>query len=429
MAATSSPADATVDTPATTGPVLGRERIQTLDVLRGFALFGILLVNMEFFSLPIYTQVLSPPAFTGPADRVASWLIAFLAEGKFYSLFSFLFGYGLTIQMARAAARGASFAPLYLRRLLVLLLIGLVHAFLIWVGDILVLYALLGVFLLLFHRRKPTTILVWAGIFLLIPILLNTALLGLVTLGRLVPEGAAQIDRSFAEAEAGYLAAAEQARRVYSEGDFAAITAQRARDLAFFYPLTPFFAPSVFAMFLLGLYAGKRGLFQRVADHLSLWRRVLVWGLGIGLIGNFLYATVGEFASRAVPSPATLLATTAQTIGAPALCLGYAAVFTLLLQRGVWRRRLAPLAAVGRMALSNYLLQSLICTLIFNGYGLGLYGRVGPAPGLLLTVVIYLLQIPLSVWWMGRFQFGPAEWLWRSLTYLKPQPMRAPRGA
>jgi uncharacterized protein len=424
---TSVPAPVPATAAAAAGPVAAGERIATLDVLRGFALLGILLVNMEFFSQPVYTQAFNAGIFTGPLDRAAAWLVAWLAEGKFYSLFSFLFGYGLTIQMGRAAARGASFGPLYLRRLFVLLLIGLAHAFLIWVGDILVLYATVGVLLLLFVGRRPKTILIWAAILLLVPALFSLASAGLLAVARLMPEVAAEIDRGVAMTEAGYREAAARATGVYREGGFAAITAQRARDLRFLYGFSIFVVPGILAMFLLGLYAGKRELFQRVAEHLPFWRRVLGWGLGFGLVANLAYATLSESAGRATASPAVLVGTALQVLGAPALCLGYVAALTLLLRRAAWRARLAPLAAVGRLALSNYLLQSLVCTTIFYGYGLGLFGRVGPAPGLLLAVAIYLLQLPLSVWWLRRFRFGPAEWLWRSLTYGRRQPLRATR--
>jgi len=150
------------------------------------------------------------------------------------------------------------------------------------------------------------------------------------------------------------------------------------------------------------------------------------WGLGLGLSGNFGFIVTADWSDPVLPSVMGLVETVFFVIGAPALSLFYAAAILLLVQREGWQKRLAPLAAVGRMALSNYLLQSVICTTIFYSYGLGLYGRVGPAVGVGLTVVIFLIQIILSVWWLRRFQFGPMEWVWRSLTYCKRQPLRAP---
>jgi len=147
------------------------------------------------------------------------------------------------------------------------------------------------------------------------------------------------------------------------------------------------------------------------------------WGLIIGVAGNAAFAVGGSFD----PSPTSVMQNVGRlclVVAAPALTLFYASTIILLTQREIWRRRLAPLAAVGRTALSNYLLQSLICTTIFYSYGLALFGKVGPSLGLLLTITIFLIQVPLSVWWLRRFQFGPIEWLWRSLTYWQRQPMR-----
>ncbi len=405
-------------------PVTGAERIQVLDVLRGLAIFGILLVNIPFFAGPtIYDQGAGIVRFAAWYDRLATWLIRFLAEGKFYTLFSFLFGLGLFVQMTRAEARGTAFVPLYIRRLLVLLLIGLVHAFLIWSGDILVTYALLGFPLLLFRKRAPKTLLRWAVALMFLPLLFYGLSTLAVVAANASPQGATQIERSFRAAVTSNEARAEQSIRAFGRGDFPDIMAQRVQDTLLGYTFLPFAAPSVLAMFLLGLYAGRRGVFVDVAGHLALIRRVLAWGLGLGLAGNLIYAFGQELTNRAVPSPLGLLTQAGHTFGAPALCLGYAAAVTLLMQDESWRRRLMPLASVGRMALSNYLLQSLVCTTIFYSYGLGLYGQVGPAPGILLAIVIYLVQIPLSQWWLRRFQFGPMEWLWRSLTYWSRQPL------
>jgi uncharacterized protein len=406
-------------------PVAPRERIAAIDIVRGFALLGILAVNMALFANPIYSVLGGHGPWTGPLDRAAAWLIRFLAESKFYTLFSFLFGLGLVLQMQRAAARGVPFVPVYARRLLILLVIGLIHAYLIWIGDILVSYALLGFVLLLFRRRSPRALLIWAAVLISLPVLLSAASVALLEMGRSDPTIAAQIDRSFAEQAADWAARAETAARVYAGGDVFAITAQRARDLAFFYPYTLFILPSVLAMFLVGLWVGQRGIAQDIPGHLPFIRRVAAWGLGLGLPLNLLYAVMSEISDRTIPTVPALVAALASSIGAPILSMGYAASLTLLAHRGDWGRRLAPLAPVGRMALSNYLAQSLVCTTIFYGYGLGLFGRVGPAAGLLLTIAIFLLQIPISVWWLRRFRFGPVEWLWRSLTYGRPQPMRA----
>ncbi len=417
----------TAGPPAVMGPILPQERIALLDILRGFAIFGILLVNMELFNSPPYPSEVS--VGTGTADHLAAWLIRFFGEGKFYTLFSFLFGLGFSLQMARAVSRGARFGSVYGRRLFVLLLIGLAHALLVWPGDILILYAVLGVPLLAFRTSSPRTLIVWTLICLALPILFYAGLFGFVEYGRSVPQVAEQIERWFAGTTAKYEALAEQSFQVYSAGTFAEITAQRIHDLGFYYldPLDGWlvWAPHIFAMFLMGLYVGRRGFLQHISTHVPIFRKAMWWGLGLGLSGNLGFVVTADWSDPVVPSVTGLVEAVFFVIGAPALSFFYVAGILLLGQREGWQKRLAPLAAVGRMALSNYLLQSVICTTIFYSYGLGLYGRVGPAVGVALTAVIFIIQIILSVWWLRRFQFGPMEWVWRSLTYRKRQPMRA----
>jgi uncharacterized protein len=406
-------------------PVQQAERIPIVDILRGFALFGILFVNMTIFSHPMQAIVLPTDPNWPFYDRAALWLIHALGEGKFYALFSMLFGLGLTLQMDRIEGRGGRFVPLYARRLLVLLAIGLVHAFLIWMGDILILYALLGFLLILFRKAKPRTLLIWVVLLIALPLLFNAAVTGLVSWASTVPEAAPQIEQSFAQAEASFVTDLERAAQVYGNGDFAAITDQRVRDyLSMGMAGFTVMGFNVMAMFLLGVYFGKRGIFKNLEEHRGLFRKLLLWGLLIGLTGNLLYATLIMPISRIYQTWTLFLATTGQAVGAPLLMLAYVSALCLLALSPAWGKRLQVLAPVGQMALTNYLTQSLVCTLIFYGYGLGLFGKVGHAAGIALTLVIYLLQIPLSHWWMKRFYYGPAEWLWRSLTYLKLQPLR-----
>lgn len=416
------------EAPVRAQPVGIAERIDVLDVLRGFALLGIAIVNIAPGGAPIYAMATDIELWTSPADHLASWLISFLAEGKFYPLFSFLFGVGFAIQLTRSEAWGTRFGGLYARRLAVLLIIGLVHAFLIWYGDILVLYSVLGFVLLVFFRgRSPRALLVWAGVLLLIPIAIYALLLGFLELGRGVPEAAVEIDQSLAESEAQYRALGEQAVQVYSSGSWTQITAQRAQDVLYFYSIAPFFyAPNVLAMLLIGLYTWKRGVFQDLTGHMPFIGAVFRWGLAIGLLGSLGYALTTLVASRAIPTLPTVLGSIGYGIGGPALGLGYAAGLVLLVSRSPsWRERLAHLAAAGRMALTNYLLQSVIATTVFYSFGFGLTGRLGPALGIILALAIYSANLAFSTWWLRRFRFGPVEWLWRSLTYGHPQPMRS----
>mgnify|MGYP000052492952 CR=1 FL=1 len=406
------------------GPVRPKERIEVIDILRGFALFGVLAANMLYFSLPDYLPFAQ--VWTGTADQAALWLIEFVVRGKFIRLFSFLFGLGFALQMARAESRGVRFFPVYRRRLLVLLLIGLAHALLLLSpGDILHWYVMFGFLLLLFRARSPRTLLIAAFICLLIPIAHDAVDIRLHELRRADPQVAQEVSRQDAERAAEDRAGQERQLRLYSQGTYGEMVADRARWFKEWHSSLRSYSHylgGAFVMFLLGLYAGRRRIFENLPVHLPFIRRVLWWGLGLGLVGMSAHVLldpryIGESADEDL-----FLA-----LGRPAMCFFYASAIILLVQREAWKKRLAPLAAVGRLALSNYLLQSLVCTTIFYSYGLGLFGKVGPALGLALTVLIFALQILLSVWWLGRFQFGPMEWLWRSLTYGKRQPLRVQR--
>jgi uncharacterized protein len=407
-------------------PVQPSERIPIIDSLRGFALLGILLVNMGIFIHPIFAFLLPPDPATPLIDRAAAWFIHFAAEGKFYALFSLLFGLGFAIQFIRAEERARRIVPLYLRRLFVLLLIGMAHAFLVWTGDILILYAVLGFVLILFRKARPKTLLVWIGLTLGGYLLLLGGIVGLLQLARLEPTMAVELDQNFAAQEAYFLVETERAYQVYGQGSFVEITQHRVNEYLSFVGFAAFgMVPGVFAMFLAGLYFGRRRLFYAVEENITFFRKLAWWGLAIGLPANLLYATImSSSASRLELSPAFLAATVAQIVGGPALSLFYLSALTLLSRRQTWHNRLQHLAPAGRMALTNYLMQSIICTLIFYGYGFGLFGRVGAAVGMLLTLVIFAAQVAWSRWWLQRYRYGPAEWLWRSLTYLHWQPLR-----
>jgi uncharacterized protein len=397
-------------------PVQPNERVETIDILRGFALFGILLVNMMYFAWPVYTEVMGTP-WTQPLDKAASWFVSFFAAGKFFTLFSFLFGLGLALQMQRAEAKGIATVPLYVRRLLVLLLMGVAHVVLLWWGDILTYYAILGFILLLFRNTKPRRLLVGAFVSLLIPLLLNMGFTSLLMLSDSSQFASTQ------EIEAQYRAVYAQAITTYQNGSFAAMTEQRIQDYLFAL-LGQVFNGSLFivlAMFLLGLYVGKQRLLHNAKEHLTLFRKTFVWTGLMGLAGTILEALFLSTVSVLEPTFLGLLGLTGYTVGAPALSLCYASGLVLLAQRV---KQLNVLAPLGRTALSNYLLQSILCTTLFYGYGFNLYGKVGSLLGIVITVVIFALQIPLSHGWLRYFRFGPAEWLWRTLTYGKVQPMR-----
>jgi len=367
-------------------PTAASERIDLVDVLRGFAVFGILVANMASYS----GMQGGYASWTQPLDRAVFLLTRLLVEAKFYSLFSFLFGWGMAVQMRRADARQSAFLPLYLRRLLALLLFGIIHATLIWTGDILTLYASLG-FLLLLFRKRSVRFLLWASLASLVVAVLFT-----------LPWGPVEAFRQAYFDLTSPLVLNHYASGLYAEGSFLEITRLRVQDALAGQVYVFFALGNVFAMFLLGLAAGKLRLFGNIRSLLTRLRRALPALLGAGLLLNGLFVSVIVWPERYPAAYQYPVRVAARTFGAPLLMLAYIGVITLLYQWPAWKRRLGALAPVGRMALSNYILQSLVSTALFYSYGLGLYGRATPAGALLLTLLIYGAQVKLSAWWLER---------------------------
>ncbi|MCS7056526.1 MAG: DUF418 domain-containing protein [Thermoflexales bacterium] len=399
-------------------PTTASERIDVLDILRGFALLGILAVNMALFSYPPITQFIGTPRGEGMLDRVAEFLITWLATSKFYPLFAFLFGLGLTMQMERIQTAGGGPVKFIVRRLLVLMAFGLIHALLIWNGDILFIYAITGLVFLLFRNVQPRDLLIWAGVLVAIPLVfgLGSVALGALSAGASV-EGMRMFDEALRDLE-------QRALQTYARGTWVEIFIWRAVEWII---MTMFFLFNswlqILALFLIGMYFAKRRIFQQLDEHLTLFRRGLYVGLGVGLPANFVVAWIAHMGERGLASPLFGLWAVLLLVFGPVLTFGYVSAFVLLARQAAWHKRFAPLAAAGRMALSNYIMQSVVCTLIFYSYGLGLFGQVGAFAGLLLSVAIWLIQLPVSVAWLSRFRFGPLEWLWRTLTYGKLQPI------
>ncbi len=396
--------------PSRAAPVRGKERIEFVDILRGFALLGVLLMNMYGFSGQ--TAVYRNPQAASGIDRAVVVLVRFLVEAKFYSMFSFLFGWGMAMQMTRAEAKGARFRPVFLRRLFILLIFGVLHATLIWDGDILTAYALFGFLLLLFRKHSGKVLLVVAVLVLLLSIVLT------------VPGETMDAFRDWYYNLTDFLRSDADPESLYATGAYKEITRFRIQEFMAGHSRFIYHFGNIFGMFLLGLYVGKRRIFQEIRQHLPTLRKVVWVCLGIGLIFNAIFVSVILWPTRVPAEYHRLVRVGGRTIGAPALMLFYVAGIILLIQREDWYRRLSPLANLGRSALSNYLLQSVVCTLIFYNYGLGLYGEIGPTFGLILTLAIYWTQVRLSGWWFERFQFGPMEWVWRTLTYGRRQPLR-----
>jgi uncharacterized protein len=385
-----------------------RERIPALDVLRGVAVAGILFANvLVFFGLVFLPPDRAAALPTAEADAVVRFLERILVEGKFYSIFSLLFGIGFGLQLARG---GEQALPLFRRRLRILLAIGAAHAFLIWSGDILMLYALLGFTLPWFARKSDRALLRWIVILLAIPILLYAAALGIWTL---VGPGNTP---SAAAMPAGILAIFERMGTGGVKDAFLGNLLMVAGRWADLFATMRF--PKVLGMFVLGLWTARAGLAVSPASHRPLLVRVCLLGWAIGLPANLVAAWASHHWPYLPPGGGALLGVAMQAVGFPMLALGYAATVGLLV---VDRRRLIMrFAPLGRMALTNYLMHSVLCVVLSYGFGLGLWWRIGASTAVAIAAAIVAVQIPLSAWWLSRYRFGPVEWIWRRFTYAGP---------
>ena len=396
------------------GPVTSAERIFYIDLLRGMALFGILAANMRGFNVPesVYGNI--KILFHGTADMIAQGFIDIFIQGKFVTLFSFLFGMGFAVQLTRAEARGAKFMSFYPRRLAALAMFGLIHGILIWWGDILLAYAIGGAMLLLFRKMSQKHVVRWAFGIMSMPILVISGFYVAAFFGYgpgskpPTPPNMEKINAVIA---------------IYSHGtvlqilkENVVIWKQAVASASFgFYALS---------LFLLGLYVYRSGIVDHLSDYQPLLKKVAAWCIPIGLALETFVALANLRPPQPHPTLIGYFATILNLVSAHILSAGYASALAVLIQNPAWKRRLSPFAAVGRMALTNYLTESVLCTLFFYNYTTGLYGRVGPAVDLIPTVVLYGAQVVFSNWWLARYKFGPMEWIWRGLTYGKFPSMR-----
>lgn len=397
-------------------PIQPTERISEIDIIRGLALLGILMVNMAYFKAPVMMD--RYPAYYAPGlEQISAWFIQLFFTGKFYAIFSFLFGLGFYIFMERTLAKGLTLPPLYKRRLLVLLVMGAVHLFLLWSGDILFTYALVGFILLGFRRKSLQSLKRWI-IGLFIATLFLQGLFGLVQ-----GIGKAYSGEQYSQMMAEII---NSSVLVYSTGSFSELVSYRmVNEIPYILISLIVWIPAVLAFFLCGLYAGKLGLFKDLPGSVPIFRKICLVGFPIGALGLLLYFffETGIWPVSTAFKPALLSMTNyfASLFIFPA----YVAAILLILRQKTGRKVLAPMASAGRMALTNYLSQTLILITFFYGYGFGFFYRLSLAQGILLTLALYLLQVFWSNLWFKKFKYGPLEWLWRGLTYKKFEPFRS----
>ncbi len=385
-------------------------RFDSLDALRGIAVLGVLVVNVTFMAAPV---LFLPPEDIqvggfDTVDAFFSGLVAWLINGKMIALLAALFGAGMGLIAARNLASGRLRRVLFVRRSLFLIVLGLIHMIVLFPGDILFAYGVTGLVAILFLRRSPKALLWWAGgiasFGFLIVAAANVATLIL---------GTSDLASSFTEERASATAA-------YDGRDYGGVIITNATmSLLVQLNATIVGQTWILPLFLIGMAAAKAGIIANPSAHRALLRRTALIGIVVGLPANLLLFPMGVLgASGVVPPEGGVLmgiASAAVTVFAvPILSAGYASALTLL-----WLRVPAPrpLVAVGRMALTAYLLQSLLAFGFF--FGFAAYGKVGFAASLLLVLAIWVAITAFCMLWLRRFAFGPMEWLWRVVTYLR----------
>lgn len=395
-------------------PVSGADRIGEVDIIRGLALFGVLWMNfVDNAALNVPAELIQALP-TAPVDKWVGFFTSWLVSRKAQALFSLLFGFGFAILTDRAARRGANAERIYLRRVTILLAVGIAHLLLIWMGDILHAYAAMGLLLLL-TRKWPSRLLLVIGIPLAIGGMAALSLYNYLTL----PAGTQPA--WVVEMMAG----PERRWAVLQGSDYGAYVAELLRFAGEVYtrPTGYIFLGWILGRFMIGAWIFRRGWLQDTARHAAGFRRWAAILLAVGLSLALVRPLLRLLELRPPPELQPLVQLNEMT-SQLVLALGYGAGVVVLCQSERWRRLLSGFGAAGQMALTNYLAQSLAYLFVLYGFGLGWLGYSGFTFCFVVASIIFAGQIAFSRWWLARYRFGPAEWLWRSATYGTRQPLR-----
>jgi uncharacterized protein len=404
-------------------PVSTRERIFTLDVIRGFALLGIFIMNMPSFNTSFYAGTDGTELWPAWWDQWTKTATDVLFAGKFNSMFSMLFAIGFTLQLGRLEARDPGHATtIYLRRIFWLFVFGAIHMCVFWTGDVLHMYALFGLVLLALRRVPEKVLWVLFACCLLLPVAMS-----IQRLLTFVPA-----DRDAIIATSHLWEASNNA--AYGAGSFVEAMREHTRETIHLYTqpwqlrgIVVFYS-QICATMLLGLILGRRHFFQDTGEHLPFVRRLqwlaLAGGIACGAVFAVWENTTTDFVT---PSPFRVVAGICFWLCRVLIMVFYVATIVRCVHNARIRSKLNAFATAGRMPLTNYLMQTAIATTVFYGWGFGLWGKVGYALDLVIAVaVFFVVQVPLSHWWLKRFELGPLEWLWRKLTYGHATMKRAP---
>ena len=401
-------------------PVAPHERLASLDVLRGFALFGILIVNITDYSPPAVSLI----------DRAVRQTITVMAEGSFFPLFSLLFGVGFAVFLGRADAVGQNPLPFYLRRVIGLFVIAVLQFVFLEDRNILLRYSYLAIPLMLFWKATPRVCVIAAALFLALAAGRGAAHVAATRWEMSDPQRAQSLKAAQAAAQAERKQRSAAYQQVAASRSFSQFVYYRATwELRALLEFSADFRRNqalfvILAMFALGVALWRAGVFIDAAAHHKMLRFMLTVGGIVGIVGNLYMTTRPEVIGNRWVSVWWLAAIT--YAGNVALALAYVAAIMMLClsASAMWRSISSPLATIGRMGLTNYLCQSVAMSALFLPYGANLEGRVPVWGVTLMAVAIFVSCWPMSSWWMARFRFGPAEWLWRCITYAQLQPLR-----
>jgi uncharacterized protein len=399
------------------GPVSGQERIQALDILRGFALLGILLMNVQSFSM-ISAAYFNPTAagYFGGVDQAIWVVVHVLADSKFMTLFSILFGAGIVLMSERAKRAEGSPAAVHFRRNFWLIVIGAGHAYLLWYGDVLVWYGLCALLVFWMRKLPPRRLFIMGLLAVTVGGLLTVA--GGLSLPQMPPETREEFVHDWAP----------DAQIV--EAEVAAYTGGWSGQLAHRVPMALTMHTVVFLIFalwragglmLVGMALFKWGVLSAERSD-SFYRRLVA----LGVVGAVVvsYGAYTNIADGWTLEYARFYGSQYNYFGSLAVSAGYIGAIMIWSRGDAWRWLKGALAAVGRMAFTNYIMQTVLCTWIFYGHGLGRFMQADRTEQMLVVFGVWVFQLVVSPWWLRRFRFGPLEWIWRSLTYMKRQPFR-----
>lgn len=404
------------EAPATwLGPTPAAQRVATLDVLRGAAILGILLVNIELFRGPrFYRALAGQPTAQPPTGEVVDFAVGWLVNGKFLSSFALLFGVGAAMIIERAHRRRRAPRAVLARRYAWLAVFGLAHMVLLFSGDILFVYAVTGALLLPFAHRSSRAALAWAGGILAACLLIGV---GVWAASQAAPEPAAGGGAAAQPVQAFLAERADAAQHAFTRGGPAEQIAARAVEAAIVQLNQLVAVPWILALFLVGLAVGRSGVVWSLPRHRGRLARVAAVALPLGLVLNLPLGWTGALGGSPAGSGPQVasLGLLSQLVGAPVLAVGYLSALAWLCQRPRALTWLGPLRQTGRMALTAYLLQSVLCTAVFAWFGV--YGQLTQVEALGVVVAVWVVDVAVCTSWLRWFAMGPVEQLWRRLTY------------